>query len=342
MSNIAFGGTYQQALTHFAALGAAAILEDDGYRDLRLQWSEEPTSRLILNVPNADQLEVSAVVREHAIRHTDPQSWVQRIATIDTGKKSVEVGMFSPRIAVPGSARGWQALYEDRRWCLDNPFNSRWLDAIMLQALGEPAFWQVEGKNPRYDEGASRWEMKTRNRGEDFTRNRLALLAQTVSARTPEQILEGLTGLSVSDSKEGPNSRTGTGLVPPGSVDDAVAWCGLWGISAFPIFPRIAGIAVTPGAWPVDRFHTEEMVLPMSTRPLSPSKLRRILRSEVFAVASMKVGQDGLAQADRMVARNQLLSDGVRGLVTLPIRKAGSGTAPERQVLSGTFEPLAD
>ncbi|MGB3708227.1 hypothetical protein [Gordonia sp. (in: high G+C Gram-positive bacteria)] len=50
--------------------------------------------------------------------------------------------------------------------------------------------------------------------------------------------------------------------------------------------------------------------------------------------------RDGLAQSEQVVARDQLLAAGVRGLVRFPVRKAGSTSAPERQVLAGTFEAL--
>lgn len=340
MSKLVFGGSFDEALTHFAGLGVAAILEDRGYRDLRLNWSEEATPRLALDVPSVEDEQVAEEVREHAVRHAEAQSWVQQTTVVGTGKKDSEVGLFSPRIATPGTGGDWRKLYDQRRAIVDLSANSSWLDYVMLQSLGEPAYWQFEFKDPRYDEGASRWEMKTRNRGEDFTRNRLALLARSVGGRSPGAILAGLTGQTVADSKGGPDSRTGTGLVPPGSVDDAVGWCGLWGLSAFPLCQRLTGVAVTPGALPVDRFHTETMVLPMSTEPMSPARMRMVLRSRSFEVASMHKVRDGLAQSEQVVARDQLLAAGVRGLVRFPVRKAGSTSAPERQVLAGTFEAL--
>lgn len=333
---ITLSGPYTSALTHFAGLGLAAILEDAGQQDVVLRWSEETEPKLHIDRYTDP---VAAVVHRHARHHADPASWVQQDTLVQRGAKKVDVGLFSPRIAAPENAQAWQRLYAERRRTMDSTINHAWLDGQMLQAIGEPAYWQFGSKNPQYDEGASRWEMKTRNRGEDFVRNRLSSLASVVAERDPVMIEKSLTAGTVDDSAGKVDSRTGTGLVPPGPVDDSVAWCALWGISAFRLFPRLSGVALTPGAWPTDRVHPTMMALPMYTTFLAPAKLRRVLRSEDFSHAAF--GRDGRAESIGSArARERLSAMGVRGVVKFPIRKAGSASAPERQVLSGTFEPF--
>lgn len=340
MSEFVFGGGIEHALTHFAGLGVASILEDAGARDLRVRWSDESVPRLILDAPGMSVVDVATAVLAHAVRHAAPASWVQRHFELAGSAKKVEVGLFSPRIAAPGGEQAWKDLYTARRASLDEEINQTWLDSMMLQSLGEPAHWQFGNKDARYDEGASRWEMKTRNRGEDFTRNRLALLATSVSGRAVDEIAEGLAGTSLNDSKAGPDSRTGTGLVPPGSVDDTVAWCALWGISGFALYPQVQGLAVTPGAGPRNRFHPTLMVLPVFTTPTAPAKMRRVLRSQDFAEGALGEASSGVDQIQQSVARNRLSEQGVRCLVRFPIKKAGSASAPERQVLAGELSSL--
>nr|KOY49549.1 hypothetical protein ISGA_09565 [Gordonia sp. NB41Y] len=339
MTEIILAGPYTSALTHFAGFGLTSILEEARCHGLRLRWSEDPEPRMSIRGPDDMAGSFGEVVRDHARRHAEVRSWVQQVATVQRGKKSVEVGLFSPRIAAPESAHAWEELYAKRRAALDDPINQSWLDARMLQALGEPAYWQFGTKNAQYDGGASRWEMKTRNRGEDFVRNRLAHLAQVVESREPDVIEKAFTDAAVDDSARKPDSRTGTGLVPPGPVDDAVAWCALWGISAFRLYPRLTGVAITPGAWPTDRVHPGLMALPMHTTLQTPAKLRRVLRSQDFSTSAFgdPEGRDGITVVG---ARERLVRQGIRGIVKFPIRKAGSSSAPERQVLSGTFEPF--
>src|SRR5690606_33927499 len=99
--------------------------------------------------------------------------------------------------AQPCRPPGVGELQAERHALLDAAYgpSTSWLDLQMMCALGEPAYWyrRPDGK-PDLDRGASRWEMKTRNRGEDFVANRLAVLCQKVAERTPEAVLAGLRG----------------------------------------------------------------------------------------------------------------------------------------------------
>ena len=77
--------------------------------------------------------------------------------------------------------------------------------------------------------------------------SRLRKLAESVSARKPPDVLAGLRGTLVRDEigQDQVTSRTGTGFCNPGPVDNAVAWCALWGISQLPSTPRVGRRAVT-------------------------------------------------------------------------------------------------
>lgn len=338
MTDFVLGSDHTRALDHFAGYGLSAILEEAGERDVRLHWTDDAAPKLTLTDIRSTSAEVGAAVHSHAVDHCAAASWVQQTTTVQRADKASEVGLFSPRIASPSGEKAWQDLYTRRSNALDTPTNQGWLDSMMLQAMGEPAHWLLQTQTPEPDRGASRWEMKTRNKGEDFTRNRLAVLAKAVAARTPETVLTGLTGETVSDEagKNKSDSRTGTGLVLPGQVDNAVAWCALWGLSAFRITHRVGRQSFTPGAYPQTRVHPQVMVLPLVSSPTSPAKLRRILRSRSFDNAAFAT----VESSERAVGREVLRGLTVIGLVRFGVRVAGSASAPERQVLSGVFEPL--
>lgn len=337
MSEVHIGGSYTSALTHVAGLGVAAILEESGHRGVRIRWTQTANPKMLVSGPGVEGTTLAQLVFDHAKRHSQTSSWVQAVTKIRKGGKEAEVGLFSPRIAAPEDSDSWVGLYEQRRAVIDADPGVTWLDGLFLQALGEPAYWQADLKDAMPDEGASRWEMKTRNRGEDFVRNRLAPLAREVSGRTAEAVAKALSGTAIHDSAGKEDSRTGSGFTAPQPVDDVVAWCALWGISAFRLFPAISGVAVTPGAWPAAVTHPSMMSLPLSTSPLSLAKIRRIMRSKAFSDASF--GDSG-SSIHASAARVSLKRTGVDGVVRFPIRKGGSSSAPERQILAGIFDPF--
>lgn len=338
MTDFVLGSDHTRALDHFAGYGLGALLEQAGEQDVRLHWSDEADSKLTLSGLRSTPTSVADAVHKHAAAHCASESWVQQITTVQRADKDAEVGLFSPRIAAPQGMDAWNRLYASRFQALDTPTNRGWLDSLMLQALGEPAHWLLRTQTPEPDRGASRWEMKTRNRGEDFTRNRLAILAKAVAARNSDAVLAGLTGAAAVDEagKNSADSRSGTGLMLPGPADNAMAWCALWGLSAFRITHRIGRQSFTPGAYPQTRIHPQVMVLPLVTTPTSPAKLRRIIRSRAFDLAAFGAAES----SDRAVGREILRNSTIKGLMRFGVRVAGSKSAPERQVLSGVFEPL--
>lgn len=338
MTDFVLGSDHTRALDHFAGYGLAAVLEQHGENDLRLHWSEDAVPQLTITGLRSSPAEVATIVHAHASAHCEPASWVQQTVTVQRPTGPAEVGLFSPRIATPQDTAAWRELYARRCEVLDDTVNQSWLDSLMLQGLGEPAHWLLNTNTAEPDRGASRWEMQVRTNGADFTRSRLAKLAEKVSGRSLEGVLRGLTGADVRD-EAGNNkndSRTATGLVTPRAVDNALAWCALWGLSAFRLTHRVGRQSFTPGAHPQNRVHPEQMALPLVTQPTSPAKLRRLLRSRAFDDAAFAAA----GSPERTVGREALRAACVSGIVRFGVRVTGSASAPERQVLAGAFEPV--
>ncbi|AMS05408.1 MAG: hypothetical protein SOH99_00020 [Acidipropionibacterium acidipropionici] len=323
--NIELGGGLNSALTHFALVGLAAILEEAGATKVRLGWTAEGVAKARITWEGP---EAGDAVKGHAERHADEGSWVQA--------KGLEgdTGLFSPRIKVPKAVDGWIDLEGRREAILDSGLTE--LDARMVSNLGEPGYWVVDNRENQPDRAASRWEMKTRNRGEEFIGKRLAPLAAIVAARPASSITDGLTGASTTDraGKDSPGSRTSTGLTPPGPTDDALAWCGLWGISSFALVPAVSKVSATSGASPLRALHPRRALIPVADHMLSPAAWRALMASRAV---------NDLASADterQSAAVAELPLRGVIGACDFTVHKGGSSSAPERMILSGEFHLL--
>ncbi|BBX73997.1 hypothetical protein MSHI_19030 [Mycobacterium shinjukuense] len=211
----------------------------------------------------------------------------------------------------------------------------------MVGALGEPSYWLAD-KSP--DGGASRWEMKTRNRGEEFVGNRLLPVANCVAARQVEEVLSGLTGGTINDevARNQPDSRSATGFARPGPVDNALVWCTLWGISQFPVVHHTDAQSVTAGTYvPGKRTHPTFVFLPAPTRPTTLARLRTIIASmHLFVVGSVAQNSKPLDEIAAAVSRKWLADRGIRALIRFPVDVSDNPSAPERQVLDGVAIPL--
>lgn len=344
-------GDITTALSHFAAWGLASILTDmavySGSGDLlaKTSWSDETQSVPHLHTVLSGE-EVGDVVRAHAERHTRSSSWVQ--AKVREGVRAGS-GLFSPRLkAAPLEEVGpFEAERAHALSVADDAGELTALDWAMLAGLGEPAWWRCSPKESQPDAGASRWEMKTRNRGEEFVGNRLGPLAECVALRSAGLVWDGISGGALVDDLAGTNamhSRTPTGLAEPGPADSAVAWCALWAISIFPTvhlsttaLPE-GGMSQSPAAWPRHRVHPSVACLPIYVSPVSPTRVRSIVMTSAFDVAAF----GGLRSLDEDVPRAKawLANQGVRGLARFPIHVGGSSSAPERFLLTGAVEPL--
>ena len=106
--------------------------------------------------------------------------------------------------------------------------------------------------------------MKTRNRGQEFVKDRLRPMCADLATWEPSAMLSGITGQTLYDSLDDkPESRTGTGFTVPQPTDTALAFCALVGIANFPVIHQVHRIGVTPGAYPYNALHPRLMVLPV-------------------------------------------------------------------------------
>jgi CRISPR-associated protein Csb3 len=333
VTHIDVTGSIQRPLTHMALFGLAAILDDAGLPDVRTCFTDEITPRAHLTAKVDEPGVLASAVLDHAHAHTH-DSWV--VATMthegDTGK-----GVMSPRLKPPSSPESWLHLQGLRHAQLTRLTDQRLtLDLRMVGGLGEPAYWRCTERSVQPDQGASRWEMKARNRGEEFVANRLAPLARAVSARTPESLLEGLTGAAINDYTSAADSRSATGFAPPGPVDTAVVWCALWGLADLPVVHDGTNRSRTPGAQRWERVHPHIMVLPVFTLPTTSARLRAVLRSaELDRVATSMV-----EEVPTTVSSPWLTEHEVRALVRFDVNVVGSASAPERRILDGIVVPL--
>lgn len=340
---IYLSGDVTSALTHFAAYGLALLVEEElaGAR-ARISYSEEAQPRAIVDLEGATSLEVAEAVRKVAVRWTEPGSWTQERLDYPDGKKSAMRSPFSPRIKGFEDEETWARHIAFRAAHLDSLVDDR-LALQFINGLGEAAYWRRESNSPRPDDGASRWEMKTRNRGEEFIANRLSVLVAEVSTWGASDILSGLEGTTLNDAigKQKPDSRTSTGLTRPQPTDNALAFVALLGLGMMPPIRDIHGISVTPAAYPHRVTHPRWMVLPVPIVPTTVERLRSVLYSaHLDAVAQSAVGIESQEEDLHGAGRAWLRSRNIAAVCVFSIFKGGSSSAPERQVLSGTLEIL--
>ncbi len=330
-------GTIEQALSHFATIGIAAILGRAGHRT-RFWWSDDEVPAPILRSHLAMD-EIGEEVRAHARRHAEAGSWAQQ--TVSQGARK-GTGLLTVRAkAIPPEQ--WAAIHEERLLAVRH-IDRDPLDALLVAALGEPAWWLLGTQGRSLDDGASRWEMKTRNRGEEFILNRLVPLAAAVAQRDVGQVVAGLRGDAILDETgQGDVSRTSTGLTTPGPTDSAVAWCALWGLHVMPTIARVRAVSQSAGMWPRRGVHPQVAMLPVFTAPVtvrrfaelcSDHHLDDLLRATAIALPSPELS------ARAVEASDWLRHQGVRAVAHFPILKTGSASAPERQLLAGELTVL--
>jgi CRISPR-associated protein Csb3 len=305
---------------------------------VRVGWTGTLDPRPLVRVDAWGPEAMAEAVRAHAEQHIADGTWVEQ-------------GSMSPRITPPKGADAWDALAIERRGVLDRLVAEQaMLDLRLIGALGEPAYWRFDdqGRRQRPDDGASRYEMQPRNSGATFVRNRLRKLADAVAGRDAQAILDGLTGETVVDEagSGAPDSRTATGLAGPGPIDNALAWCAMWGISQFPVVHLVERRSRTAahldgprGAGPRHGW----FCLAVPAAPMSLPRLRTVNASrhvtEVVAQAS-----DEASPAEAGIAAEAsaawLLGHGVAAVVRFPVEEFGSGNASERRALTGTVMGL--
>lgn len=334
------GGRWEAALSHLALFGLALIVEDQTGTEAKVHWARSMRAAPTLTSELASD-GLADIVLQHAKERVNG-SWVTAVFE----HQGRTTAVFSPRIQAPKSAAAWSCVQAARHRELDRIGATDRLDRSLIAALGEPAYWvNAERGDNRPDEGASRWEMKTRNRGEEFVQDRLARLAAAVASRSRERIKAGLQG-NVTDevSKNSVNSRTSTGLTPPQPIDNAMAWCALWGLAAFPTRPVASALAFRlgqTGAASVcagshrrraGTFH----FVPVFARPVPPPVIRAVIASQSLA----RVAASGQRE-DTADERDWLRSKGVGCLMRFTLNVSDNRSAPERWLSDGGRVPLA-
>jgi len=336
------GGEITSALTTFAGLGLALILEGDGAEHVRLGWTDAAEPRMIVTADGYDDADIAVAVHEHAAAAVAPGSWVQADLESEpwVDKKGRWVAaVMSPRISRPdqGKECKWGYLQRRRHFVIDRcrEDGSKWGDLELMGGLGEPSYWWS-----KVDGGASRWEMKTRQNYQNFVHDRLRGLAEIVATRDGESVRSGLVGEAVIDEayakESSEKSRTATGLTSPRFTDSALAWCALWGLSSFPVIHRLTGASVTAGAVPIDEFTPTHLVLPVLVGPHSLGRWRAMVVSEQV-IHAMEKAESAVAARP---ARAWLVAHGARAILTFRVNVSDNDKAPERSLGVGRLEVL--
>ena len=349
MSTITLAGDYRSALTHFAQYGLASLAEQYHPQGVTLGWSREAVPKAQITVKGADVHTIAGYLHELAKQLSEPESWVMRDVIYGSGKDEKKFSPFSPRIRVIDPKKyptDWRKHQKARHNNLDGlTANHDILNLRWISGLGEAAYWRFDRKDNRPDHGASRWEMKTRNKGEEFVQHRLRSMCVELTSWSAEKILSGLLGESLNDSlgKNKSDSRTSTGFTTPQPTDVALVFAALLGISVFPVIHQVHQLSVTPGAWPSDSLHPQKMVLPIATEHMTLARLRTILRSRAYVQAleqvcnpeSEKYKSTAENVFDTAGSAEWFKARGIQAVVRFPIKLAGSDSAPERQVQVG-------
>lgn len=349
MSTITLAGDYTSALTHFAQYGLASLAEQYHPQGVTLGWSREAVPKAQLTVEDADTHTIAGYLQKLAEQLSEPDTWVMRDVIYGSGKDEKKFSPFSPRIRVIDTKKystDWRKHQKARHEILDNlTANQDIPNLCWISGLGEAAYWRFDRKDNRPDHGASRWEMKTRNKGEEFVQHRLRPMCVELTNWSAEKILSGLSGESLNDSlgKNKSDSRTSTGFATPQPTDVALAFAALLGISVFPVIHQVHQLSVTPGAWPSDSLHPQKMVLPISTEHMTLARLRTTLRNRAYAQTVEQVCNpeydkyNSTAESvfESAGSTEWLKARGIQAVVRFPIKLAGSDSAPERQVQVG-------
>lgn len=336
-------GRFRSAFSHFSLLGLAAIVEDSGSR-VRFGWcSDKGAPKAFLDC-ELSLNEIAEVVHAHASHHLTQSSWMQ--VTTDVGKNDGRP-IFTPRGVKldPGQCEDYVA--QRRSWLTENPEQAAGLDGRMLAGLGEFAWWHNDCKLRSEDDGASRWEMKARNKGMDVIRDQALKLAKAVALRDVAAVRDGISGAQVVDEvgKNDLESRSATGFQMPGPVDNVLAWCALWGMSVFPVAHQTPeahtsshGLSQTPCTFGRRRVHPEHAGLPVFDGPVSLRKYRYVVLSRALDIELFHRETADTAAVAR--SARWLLGQGVGWVLDFTIHLGGSSSAPERALRLGVPRKL--
>lgn len=343
---LAVAGDITSGLTHFALAGISLIARSLTDKRVTTHWTQDSTPRAVVQMEDATPEQVAEQIKTLSARWA--QGWTSIRCEYKDGKKINEFSPFSPRFKAIDpytNASDWLGHQRSRTSALDElDSTDDYLALQLINSLGEAAYWRFEGKDPRPDHGASRWEMKTRNRGEEFISQKLYKYVEALVEWSNADILAGLQGERLEDPFGKDDSRTPSGFTLPGQTDLALAFVALLGIGQFPPIHRIHKISVTPGAYPSTALHTQVAVLPVTTTPVTPERFESLVLSKnwdlvVQQFASEELGRE-FSNSEVDEARAALACYGVAGAAVFRVHLGGSSTAPERYFEQGKIRLL--
>ncbi len=326
------------AFDQLFVIGLASILNAETGTTSHLLWDNGGVVALECAAV-ANFSEAANVVHGHARRQAK-SAWLKTVTHLSVGDRSP----LSPRLGKLSTPDAFRELEEARRELIESIPSEDALTRRFIGALGRPSDWSLSPERETLpDAGASTWEMKTRNRGEEFIQNRLSLLADAVVARTDQQVQDGVEGVSEIDEvgKGALSSRTPTGLRAPGPADNTRAWCALWGLSALPVRPVVGNAgestSVTTGA--IRNRGSVWFYLPVIEETTTVAGFRAIAQSKYLA--------DQAASAVR-VPDASVSAKGVRWLEQHHVRqffvfrrhRSDNANAPELWAEPGTLHDL--
>lgn len=335
MTMVRIRGEIDDLFSHMTLLGLGALVEESGFPSVRIWWDDDEQPVIGAGTELTDS-DVASAVHAHVTRLASPTSWLRDRFSFSNGTKTLTVSTTAPRTASPERAEDWRLLEEARQDSIDSM--SSHLERRLVAGLGYRSWWYRRGKDLRADIGANIWEMRTRNKGTEFIADRLLPLADVVSTWTVEEIRLGLLGETVADThgKNSLESRTPTGFSTPRPVDNARAWCALWGLSMLPVAhlndPSLAYPAYLPRR-SIQADERHQLLMPVPNRPVSMARMRALLRS-AHLTAAVEDKSDG-SLLKRQTSWEWLRQQGVAALLRFPVRYVGSASAPERQALTG-------
>lgn len=339
---ITVAGDITSGLSHFALAGLSLIARSLTSSRVVTYWSQESTPRGILEMDDVTPLELAKRIQSLC------DQWLNGWAAVRVKYAGGTFSPFSPRfkpIDPKKEPEDWVTHQKSRTAELDKLLeNNDSLALQFIQALGEASYWSFDSKQkqPKPDRGASRWEMKTRNAGQEFVSNRFFKFMQEISDWPAEQILSGIEGETVHDpfynASKG-ESRTASGFTPPRKTDVALAFVAILGISQFPISYQVRQVSVTPGAFPSNSEEHKLAVLPVTAKPIAPERFESIVISRDWSqiVSSFSTGPETTPLAEQ--ATLALKTEGVIACAAFNIYRTNS-KVPETYFEQGKIHLL--
>lgn len=335
------------AFDHLFLAGLASILEDECGEPCSWKWNDFQHATIYIRADcGAD--EVTQAVGDH-VRRWAQSAWLRAKGDYTCPEEEVplhdansEHATLSPRLSGISVPNGWNRLQKDRHTAIDALDTNG--DRRYVGALGEPAYWHWNQKQMQPDNGASRWEMVARNRGQEFVGGRLFPLAEALANRSVEDFKAGLFGERVVDEigKGRSDSRTATGLHRPQPTDNARAWCALMGVSAFPHMVNTEEAIRDATACLTQMSGSRRFaMLPVFDQTWSLSKYRSVARSAMLLRFGIDLVERGALRGNQfdtgqtVAGARWLAEKGVVACVVFNQYVSDNKSAPERWLERG-------